>query len=139
MDYIKIDPSLVPALVPLQTAYKREIGEDAPSDEDLARLRDAIARGDILFFACRDSDKLVGCCSVSPTFSTFNYARGGVFEDFFILPEYRRKGIARQLVQFAFAESGVASLTVGCADCDVGMYNALGFSIPLGNMLAYGE
>ena len=37
----------------------------------------------------------------------------------------------------AFAESGVGSLTVGCADCDVGMYQALGFSIPLGNMLAY--
>ena len=126
-----------PALVPLQIAYKREIGEDAPSDDDLSRLRDAIDRGDILFFACRDSEKLVGCCSVSPTFSTFNYARGGVFEDFYIIPEYRHKGIARELVRFAFAGSGVASLTVGCADCDVGMYQALGFSIPLGNMLAY--
>ena len=31
-----------PALVPLQLAYKREIGEDAPSDDDLSRLRDAI-------------------------------------------------------------------------------------------------
>jgi hypothetical protein len=26
---------------------------------------------------------------------------------------------------------------VGCADCDVEMYKALGFCIPLGNMLAY--
>ena len=136
-DFLPITAADFPALVPLQLAYKREIGEDAPSDDDLSRLRDAIGRGDILFFAARDGEKLVGCCSVSPTFSTFNYARGGVFEDFFILPEYRRKGIARELVRFAFAESGVASLTVGCADCDVGMYKALGFSIPLGNMLAY--
>jgi hypothetical protein len=27
-------------------------------------------------------------------------------------------------------------LTVGCADCDVKMYKSLGFSIPLGNLLA---
>lgn len=139
MDFIKLDPSLVPALIPLQIAYKREIGENAPSDEDFMRLGDAIGRGEIIFFACRDGEKLVGCCSVSPTFSTFNYARSGVFEDFFILPEYRHKGIARRLVRFAFAESGVSSLTVSCADCDVGTYTALGFSTSLGNMLAYGE
>ena len=70
-------------------------------------------------------------------FSTFNYQRSGVFEDFYILPEYRHRGIARALVQYAYRESGVASLTVGCADCDVGMYQALGFSVPLGHLLAF--
>ena len=62
---------------------------------------------------------------------------GGVFEDFYIVPEYRHKGIARQLVRFAYQESGVGSLTVGCADCDVKMYLSLGFTIPLGNLLAF--
>ena len=61
----------------------------------------------------------------------------GVFEDFYILPGYRHKGIARQLVLFARRESGVSSLTVCCADCDVPMYEALGFSVPLGNLLAF--
>jgi len=28
---------------------------------------------------------------------------------------------------------------VGCADCDLQMYKAIGFGIPLGNMLAFGE
>ncbi len=28
-------------------------------------------------------------------------------------------------------------MTVGCADCDLAMYKALGFTIPIGNMLAY--
>ncbi len=60
-----------------------------------------------------------------------------MFEDFYILPAYRHQGIARKLVQFAAAESGVRSLTVGCADCDVDLYTALGFRIPLGNMLSY--
>lgn len=46
-------------------------------------------------------------------------------------------GIARELVQFAYSESGVRSLTVGCADCDIELYKSLGFSIVLGNMLAF--
>ena len=28
-------------------------------------------------------------------------------------------------------------MTVVCANCDVEMYRALGFRVPLGNMLAY--
>lgn len=40
-------------------------------------------------------------------------------------------------VQFAWRESGVSSMTVGCADCDADMYQALGFSVPLGNLLAF--
>ena len=33
----------------------------------------------------------------------------------------------------------VRSLSVGCADCDVGMYKPIGFNIPLGNLLAFGN
>ncbi len=50
---------------------------------------------------------------------------------------FRHKGIAHKLVQFAYKESKVSSLLVGCADCDVDMYKALGFNIKIGNMLAY--
>ena len=59
------------------------------------------------------------------------------FEDFYIVPEYRHKGVARQLVAFAYRESGIGSLTVGCADCDIKMYQSLGFTIPPGNLLAF--
>ena len=93
----------------LQLGYKQEIGED----------------------------RLIACCSITPTYSTFNYQIGGVFEDFYIVPEYRHRGIARQLVGFAYRESGVGSLTVGCADCDVKMYRSLGFTIPLGNLFTF--
>ena len=58
------------------------------------------------------------------------------FEDFYIVPENRRKGIAREIVRFAYENSGVESLTVACADCDLDMYGALGFTIRLGNLLA---
>lgn len=41
------------------------------------------------------------------------------------------------LVQYAYHESGVKYMTVGCADCDMQMYGALGFSIKLGNLLTW--
>ena len=139
MEFRKLSAADMPGLETLQCAYKREIGEDAPSAEDFARLREAIEQGQIFFFGCLAEGELVACCSVSPTFSTFDYRRGGVFEDFYIVPAYRRRGIARKLVEFAVRESGVSSLTVGCADCDRDMYRALGFTVPLGNLLAFGE
>ena len=137
MELFRLTDADFDTLVPLHVAYKDEIGEEMPSSDDLAALKDAIHDGRIVFFGCREDDMLVGCCSVSVTFSTFRYGPSGVFEDFYILPAYRHKGIARHLVRFAFENSGVRSMTVGCADCDLPMYKALGISIPIGNMLAF--
>ena len=137
MDYRKIDVSRIEALWSLQKLYKAEIGEDEPDGAGKDRLEQAIKTGRILFFGAFDDKTLIGCCSVTIGFSTFNYLPSGVFEDFYILPAYRHRGIARQLVQFARRESGVFSLTVGCADCDLQMYESLGFSIRLGNLRAF--
>ncbi len=137
MNYRKIDPSEMDVLWELQKQYKAEIGEDEPDEGGRERLAEAICSGRIVFYGAWDNTVLVGCCSVTVGFSTFDYLPSGVFEDFYICPEYRHKGIARQLVDFAYRESGVSSLTVGCADCDVEMYRALGFAIELGNLLAF--
>ena len=137
MELFELTAGDIPRLWSLHIAYKREIGEDAPPEEAAERLAGALRAGKIRFFGCEDGGRLVGCCSVSPAWSTFNYAPSGVFEDFYILPEARHRGIARKLVHFAAEQSGVVSLTVGCADCDVEMYRALGFRVPLGNLLAY--
>ena len=137
MEYRKIEASGIGALWELQKAYKAEIGEDAPGKAEKARLLSAIENGQILFFGAFNGTVLVGCCSVTVGFSTFDYAPSGVFEDFYIRPVFRHRGIARELVAFAYRESGVSSLLVGCADCDRDMYRALGFTIPLGNLLAF--
>ena len=139
MNFVKIETKDFEELKELQAAYKVEIGEDTPTEEDFKRLYRAIENEEIAFYGCRMEGELVACCSISITFSTFNYERAGVFEDFYIKPEFRHKGIARKLVAFAWEQSGVGSLTVGCADCDVEMYKAIGFVIPLGNMLAFSE
>ena len=137
MDYRIINSSEINALWDLQIQYKAEIGEDVPGAEEKKRLADAVDKGRILFYGAWNENALIGCCSVTVGFSTFDYLPSGVFEDFYICPAWRHQGIARQLVRFAYRESGVSSLTVGCADCDVQMYQALGFSIPLGNLLAF--
>ena len=137
MVYQIIGISQIDALWELQRLYKAEIGENDPKSEGKAQLSKAIAENRIVFYGALDENKLIGCCSITVGFSTFDYKASGVFEDFYIRPEYRHKGIARRLVQFAYRESGVSSLTVGCADCDVQMYRSLGFSVPLGNLLAF--
>ena len=137
MDYRRIGVSRIDDLWKLQELYKTEIGEDVPGAEEKARLAKAMEEDRILFYGAWDGDEPVGCCSVTVGFSTFDYLPGGVFEDFYIRPAYRHQGIARRLVRFAYEESGVSSMTVGCADCDVQMYQALGFTIRLGNLLAF--
>ncbi len=137
MEYIRITNDDMAGLKVLHIGYKQEIGEETPSDEDFDSLSEAIKKERIFFYGCVDAGRLVACCSITPTYSTFNYQMGGVFEDFYIVPEYRHRGIARQLVRFAYQESGVGSLTVGCADCDVKMYQSLGFAVPLGNLFAF--
>lgn len=137
MEYRKINPSEIDALWELQKLYKAEIGEEEPDSECKSRLAQAMEEKRIFFCGAWDGKALIGCCSVTVGFSTFDYKPSGVFEDFYIRPEYRHKGAARQLVRFAYRESGVSSLTVGCADCDEPMYQSLGFSIPLGNLLAF--
>lgn len=137
MNYRKIEVPHINQLWELQKAYKAEIGEDEPGAQECARLAAAIQKCQITFFGAWDQEALVGCCSITVGFSTFDYAPSGVFEDFYIRPEYRHKGIAHQLVRYAYQDSGISSMTVGCADCDVQLYQALGFSIPLGNLLAF--
>ncbi len=137
MEYKRISVSGMDQLWEIHKAYKAAIGENAPEASDCLRLRDAIEQEHILFYGAFDRGILVGCCSVTPGFSTFDYRRSGVFEDFYIIPEYRHRGIARALVREARRDSGVSSLTVGCADCDKAMYSALGFSVPLGNLMAF--
>ena len=139
MEFVKISAENFQELRELQKAYKVEIGECVPTLAELENLRMAIKNEQIHFYGCVCDGLLVACCSICVTYSTFNYGSAGVFEDFFIQPEYRHRGIARKLVAYAYEKSGVEALTVGCADCDMKMYEAIGFRIPLGNMLAFEE
>ena len=139
MEYVRIRAEHFEELVYLQQSYKEEIGEAAPTAKELESLKKAIATEQIHFYGCICNNALIACCSVCYVYSTFQYDLAGVFEDFYIQPTYRHQGIARKLVSFAWEQSGVGAMTVGCADCDVAMYQSIGFKLRLGNMLAFSK
>ena len=124
----------------LENGFLREIGEDVLTEEKKRRLEQAVSNGEITYFLAKRGYRAVGMCSVATAFSTFACGKVGTFEDFYIEPVFRGKGIARMLAEAAqkwCGENGVASLSVTCAPCDEQMYQALGFQIPLGRTYAY--
>ena len=122
----------------LENGYLAEIGE-APLDEgNQAQLLQAIQEERITFFAAHRKTRMVGMCSVSRVFSTFNCADVGIFEDFFIEPVFRKQGVAQQLASTAQERCKVnrlVSLAVTCASCDEEICHALGFTEKLGTIL----
>lgn len=126
-------------LTKLENGFLSEIGEDAMTEEKRERLRDAIRQGKILFFLAKRGYRAVGMCSVSRCFSTFACGDTGVFDDFYVEPVFRKKGIARLLTRAAFQwceDQKLASVSVCCAPCDEEMYQALGFKTILGRTFA---
>lgn len=124
----------------LENGFLKEIGEQTLTKEKQGQLAQAIRTGKITFFMARRDDRAVGMCSVAKCFSTFSCADTGVFEDFYVEPAFRKKGIARKLAQAAQVwsyEQGISSLTVCCAPCDEKMYQSLGFKTQLGTTWAY--
>jgi GNAT superfamily N-acetyltransferase len=122
----------------LLSRYKKEIGEDDPDEDGFSSLFHAAETGKITFYAAKDDDILIGMCSVTEMYSTFAFRNSGIFEDFYILPEYRKQGVAKMLTVFVFEEcrkAGLSSILVGCSDTDLKMYKHLGFDTRLGQLL----
>ena len=124
----------------LENGFLREIGESPATEEKQEQLAQAIRDGKITFFVAKRGYRAVGMCSVAKCFSTFACTDTGVFDDFYIEPVFRKKGVARKLAKAAqdwCKENGLASLTVTCAPCDERMYQALGFDVRLGSTFAH--
>lgn len=124
----------------LENGFLAEIGEGPATEEKQELLGRAIRDGKITFFVAKCGCRAVGMCSVAKCFSTFACTDTGVFDDFYVEPAFRRKGIARMLAQAAqkwSRDNALASLTVTCSPCDEGMYQALGFDAALGKTFAY--
>ena len=63
MEYIRVTTGNMIELKTLQLGYKQEIGEDRPTDENFDSLREAISKGQIIFYGCMDEGRLIACCS----------------------------------------------------------------------------
>lgn len=124
----------------LENGFKIEIGEEALTEEKQRQLQQAIKQGKITFFVAKRGYRAVGMCSVAKYYSTFSCSDTGVYNDFYIEPAFRGKGIARKLARAAQAwckDNGISSLTACCVPGDEKMYQALGFEIGLGTTFAH--
>lgn len=124
----------------LENGFLEEIGENPFTEEQQDELARAIRDGKITFFLAKRGYRAVGICSVARYFSTFGCSESAVFEDFYIEPVFRKKGIAKKLlkaVQEWCTENGIKSLTVCCSPCDEEMYQGLGFDIPIGRTYSH--
>ena len=129
-------------LLKLENGFKREIGEETLTKLQQKQLQQAVQKGRITFFIAKRGYRSVGMCSVSSYFSTFSCSNTGVYEDFYIEPAFRGKGVARKLAEAAqkyCREHSIINLMVCCAPCDEAMYQALGFDTGLGMTFAHME
>ncbi|MEG1559729.1 MAG: GNAT family N-acetyltransferase [Clostridia bacterium] len=123
----------------LLAGYKYAIGENLPEEAQLENLLLAIREKKIIFFIAKRKTRIIGICSLSELFSTYKCKPVAMFEDFYVMPVYRHKGIARGLINRVFEVSGqlgIQSILVGANECDVQMYKSLGFKNPIGTLLA---
>lgn len=123
----------------LLNAFKNAVGETPLTQSDWAALRVGIEEGRITYYIAWQGERAVGVFSLCPTFSSYLCAPGGVFEDFYVVPDVRGTGVARVLAQHArtVVESwGGRTLTVTCAECDREMYRSLGFTEAVGTTLS---
>lgn len=123
----------------LMLSYKKSVGEPEFSDHQFEDLVNAIESGHIEFFVVEKEGSLIAMCSIARFYSTFNFTKSAIFEDFFVKKDYRGKGIARKLINHVFdtcSEKGVDSVLVGSAEVDQDMYRSLGFSNALGKLFA---
>lgn len=140
MDIVALTDPSAESPFDLLDGFLSEIGEsplDAPARD---RIAAAIVDGRIAFFGARVDGELVGICSLTTAYSTFaGGAPMGILEDVYVVPERRRTGVARALVERVFEEArrlDCASVVVGCAESDVPLYRELGFALRLGAMLS---
>jgi GNAT superfamily N-acetyltransferase len=103
------------ALVPLFDAYRSFYGR--PADEAGARafLAERLTRGESVVFLAVALARPIGFTQLYPSFSSVRLGRLWILNDLFVLPEARRSGAGRALLERAerwAAETGAVGLTL---------------------------
>ncbi|MBO5526262.1 MAG: GNAT family N-acetyltransferase [Clostridia bacterium] len=135
MEFRELTVSDFDQIVKLQRAYKISIGEAIPTAQGLSCLKEKFANHEIRFFGAFDGELLIGICSIVKMFSTFRYEYLGMIDDLYILTSYRRRGIAKQFIDYIFKNEDCSTLGIFCSDENASVIKNIGFTFPIENTL----
>ncbi len=123
-------------------------GREVPKDVDLKSAlfeyyRKHMADGTFVSWLAMDGDKIVGTSGMSfvekPPYFTCPSGKLGLLSSMFTDPDYRRMGIAKELLDRVVGEArnyGCGSVHITASDMGVKLYTAYGF-IHNGNFMMY--
>lgn len=94
-------PADVGEIAPLFDQYRQFYGR--PANEEAARrfLFARLSKGESVVFYARRTEKAVGFLQLYPVFSSVSLSRQWILNDLFVLPEVRKHGYGRALVERA--------------------------------------
>jgi GNAT superfamily N-acetyltransferase len=125
----------IPRLVELLGLLFSQEREFSPDPEKQREALEAIladrSRGRI--FVAREGSEVVGMASLLYTVSTAEGGKAALFEDLFVDPKYRRKGVGAKLVSYVIQQAraeGVLRITLHTDlenDTALELYRKLGF------------
>ncbi len=127
-------------LVSLRTEYLLEDYGEIPETK-LSLIADNLPsyftnhlNKDLIAFVCRNENKILGCCflyiSEKPSNPSFINGRTGTVMNVYTRPQFRKRGIARELMKMLLSESKRNNLDfveLKATDSGYSLYKALGF------------
>lgn len=125
-------------------------GQEPPKDVDLKvalfeYYHRHMADGTFVSWIAMDGDEIVGTSGMSfvekPPYFTCPSGKLGLLSSMYTNPEYRRRGIARELLDRVVNEAreyGCGAVQITASDMGVKLYTAYGFKHN-GNFMTYGD
>ena len=144
--YRKLTEADLPTFIQMRITQLRE--EGAKEDFDLVpALKDYYKRhlkeGTFVSWLALDGDKIIGTSGMSfvekPPYFGCPSGRLGLLSSMFTNPDYRRKGIAKELLHRVVEEArayGCGAVQITASDMGVKLYTAYGF-VHNGNFMQY--
>ena len=144
--YRKLTEADLPIFIQMRITQLRE--EGATEDFDLVpALKDYYKRhlkdGTFVSWLALDGDKIIGTSGMSfvekPPYFGCPSGRLGLLSSMFTTPDYRRKGIAKELLHRVVEEArayGCGAVQITASDMGVKLYTAYGF-VHNGNFMQY--
>jgi GNAT superfamily N-acetyltransferase len=106
---IRVLPGQSSLVMPLFLAYSEFYGQAIGEEQARAYIEDGLSQGDaVIFLATQRSDHVnaprpVGFAQLHPSRSSALLARRWIINDLYVVPDLRRSGIARSLLEMAKA------------------------------------